>query len=89
MAYLKPRYNNLVNKMSKTLSLLRKALAGEIGMDAVLDNIAYSLFNGQLPMEWKKLAPASCKNLGGWMEHFMRRATQYGLWVSGDVLSDI
>lgn len=38
-------------------------------MDTILDNIAGSLFNGLLPNDWRKLAPATCKPLGGWMEH--------------------
>lgn len=68
--------------MRSTLSLLRKALAGEIGMDAVLDNVSYSLFNGQLPQVWRGLAPATCKGLGGWMDHFIARTKQYTDWVS-------
>lgn len=67
--------------MRRTLEQLKKALAGEIGMDAVLDNVAISLFNGQLPNAWRKLAPATCKNLGGWMEHFEQRQEQYYNWV--------
>lgn len=75
------RFNNLIDKMRATLTLLRKALAGEIGMDTVLDNVAYSLFNGQLPASWRKLCPATCKNLGGWIAHFHRRKSQYNEWV--------
>ncbi|XP_049816413.1 dynein axonemal heavy chain 10 [Schistocerca nitens] len=76
------RFNNLLESMKRTLSLLRKALAGEIGMDATLDNVAYSLFNGQLPNVWRKLIPATTKNLGGWMDHFERRVKQYFYWAS-------
>lgn len=75
------RFNRLIKRMRTTLSLLRKALAGEIGMDAILDNVAYSLFNGQLPQVWRGLAPATCKGLGGWMDHFIQRAKQYTDWV--------
>lgn len=46
-----------------------QAIAGEIGMDNVLDNIANSLFNGLLPAAWSKLAPATCKQLASWLEH--------------------
>lgn len=46
-----------------------QAIAGEIGMDNVLDNIANSLFNGLLPGAWSKLAPATCKQLASWLEH--------------------
>lgn len=75
------RFNRLMATMRRTLRQLQKALAGEIGMDAVLDNVAYSLYNGQLPASWRRLAPATCKNLGGWMEFFLRRNDQYFNWV--------
>nr|CAD7201335.1 unnamed protein product [Timema douglasi] len=56
-------------------------------MDAVLDNVAYSLYNGQLPLEWRRLTPATCKNLGGWMDYFLQRISQYMSWcVSGEPL---
>lgn len=76
------RFNRLVERMLATLNLLRKALAGEIGMDIVLDNISTSLFNGQIPMDWRKLAPDTCKSLSNWMEHLSRRAIQYRYWAS-------
>lgn len=76
------RFNKLIACISRTLTQLKKALAGEIGMDAILDNVAYSLYNGQLPNTWRKLAPATCKSLGGWMEHYQKRQEQYFNWVS-------
>ncbi|XP_075981627.1 dynein heavy chain at 89D [Anticarsia gemmatalis] len=76
------RFNRLIKRMGTTLSMLRKALAGEIGMDAVLDNVSYSLFNGQLPQVWRALAPATCKGLGGWMDHFITRTKQYTDWAT-------
>ncbi|KAH8382819.1 hypothetical protein KR009_005420 [Drosophila setifemur] len=81
------RFNLLVVRMKKTLELLRKAIAGEIGMDNVLDNIANSLFNGLLPAAWSKLAPATCKQLASWLEHLRLRAVQYKYWtLSGEPL---
>ncbi|KAF7265371.1 hypothetical protein GWI33_021219 [Rhynchophorus ferrugineus] len=74
------RFNKLIATMRRSLIQLKKALSGEIGMDSVLDNVAYSLFNGQLPSSWRKLAPATCKSLGGWMEHFEARQQQYFSW---------
>ncbi|XP_056647538.1 dynein axonemal heavy chain 10 [Diorhabda sublineata] len=74
------RFNRLIATMRRTLIQLQKALCGEIGMDSVLDNVAYSLFNGQLPTSWRKLAPATCKNLSGWLEHFEHRQSQYFNW---------
>lgn len=75
------RFNKLLIVMRRTLQQLKKALVGEIGMDAVLDNVAYSLYNGQLPSSWRKLAPDSRKTLGGWMQHFQKRQKQYFDWV--------
>lgn len=78
------RFNRLIATMRRTLVQLQKALAGEIGMDSILDNVSVSLFNGQLPTVWRKLAPATCKNLGSWMEHFEMRQQQYFNWVGID-----
>ncbi|XP_057295129.1 dynein axonemal heavy chain 10-like [Hydractinia symbiolongicarpus] len=75
------RFNVLIKKMKTTLANLQRALAGEVGMDNELDEVARALFNGQLPPSWRKLAPATLKNLGGWMEHFMKRHEQYMSWV--------
>lgn len=76
------RFNRLLSRMQTSLTLLRKALAGEIGMDLNLDNIATSIFNGQIPDDWRKLAPDTCKSLSSWMEHLNRRAVQYRYWSS-------
>jgi dynein heavy chain, axonemal len=81
------RFNHLVQRIESSLQLLRKALAGEIGMDTTLDGIAQALFNGQLPDNWRKLAPRTRKQLGDWMDHFQKRSQQYKFWaVSGEPL---
>ena len=59
-----------------------QALAGEVGMSSELDEVARALFNGQIPSIWRKLAPATLKSLGNWMEHFLKRLNQYNKWVS-------
>ncbi|KAJ9576559.1 hypothetical protein L9F63_025546 [Diploptera punctata] len=74
------RFNKLLKSMEKNLQVLRIALVGEIGMDSMLENVANSLFNGQLPAIWRKLAPPTCKSLGAWMEHFRKRVIQYDEW---------
>nr|XP_046467282.1 dynein axonemal heavy chain 10 [Neodiprion pinetum] len=75
------RFNKLIRMMTTTLTQLRKAIAGEIGMDAVLDSVSIALFNGLLPVEWTRLAPATNKNLAGWMDHFEKRMSQYSTWL--------
>jgi len=58
-----------------------KALAGEVGMSSELDEVARALFNGHIPVIWRKLAPDTLKSLGNWMIHFKRRHEQYSSWV--------
>lgn len=58
-----------------------QALQGEIGMDITLENVSSSLNNGQIPLVWLKLAPQTCKSLGGWIEHLITRIKQYEQWV--------
>lgn len=76
------RWNSLVLRMAFTLADLKKALVGEIGMSDSLDALGDSLFNGFLPAIWRKLAPATEKLLGSWMNHFTGRFEQYDNWVS-------
>ena len=51
-------------------------------MSNELDELARSLYNGQLPSIWRALAPSTLKSLGNWMSHFLRRNDQYKAWVS-------
>ncbi|CAH8588474.1 Dynein heavy chain 10, axonemal [Schistosoma haematobium] len=79
------RFNLLIKRMDQTLRTLKRALNGEVGMSAELDNVARSLFNGQLPSIWQRLAPATKKSLGNWMIHFHDRHKQYTTWIeNGD-----
>ncbi len=58
------RWNNLVNRMSGSLTDLSRALIGEIGMSDSLEDVGNALFNGFLPAWWRSLAPATQKPLG-------------------------
>lgn len=75
------RWNILVDRMGSSLKDLRRALKGEIGMSAKLDELANALFNGVLPGSWRTLAPQTEKGLGGWMMHFEKRYQQYFNWI--------
>ncbi|CAK9806047.1 Dynein axonemal heavy chain 10 [Anthophora plagiata] len=78
------RFNKLIRTMNTTLSQLRKAIAGEIGMDTTLENVSTALYNGVLPKEWAKLAPDTRKTLAGWIEHFEKRIQQYTDWSAAN-----
>lgn len=58
------RFNNLMDRMRKSLVQLRRALAGEVGMSSELDDVSRSMYNGQLPKIWRRLSPETLKNLG-------------------------
>jgi dynein heavy chain len=75
------RWNLLVETMMSSLKDLRRAIKGEIGMSAKLDDLANALFNGVLPSTWRSLAPQTEKGLGSWMQHFERRYQQYNNWI--------
>lgn len=55
-------------------------------MSNELDDVARSLFIGQIPNIWRRLAPDTLKSLGNWMVYFLRRFSQYMLWVRGALL---
>mmetsp|Transcript_12497 Transcript_12497/g.8731 ORF Transcript_12497/g.8731 Transcript_12497/m.8731 type:complete len:81 (+) Transcript_12497:9748-9990(+) len=67
--------------MIYTLTDLKRALIGEIGMSSSLDDLGNSIFNGFLPASWAKWAPKTQKNLVNWMEHFDKRYNQYKTWI--------
>jgi len=75
------RINGLVVKMHASISDLKRALNGEIGMNADLDSLGTAFFNGMLPVIWSKLAPQTEKALVNWMGHFERRYKQYRDWI--------
>ncbi|ERE76020.1 dynein heavy chain 8, axonemal [Cricetulus griseus] len=76
------RFNKLAIRMTRSLAELQRALAGEVGMSSELDDVARSLFLGHIPHIWRKLAPDTLKTLGNWMLYFLRRFSQYTLWVT-------
>ncbi|XP_005344424.1 dynein heavy chain 10, axonemal [Microtus ochrogaster] len=76
------RFNKLAIRMTRSLAELQRALAGEVGMSNELDDVARSLFLGHIPHIWRKLAPDTLKTLGNWMVYFLRRYSQYTLWVT-------
>ena len=75
------RFNKLISAMRRSLQTLKRALAGEVGMSAELDEISKALYNGLLPDAWRRLAPATLKTLGNWIIHFRSRFDLYKNWV--------
>jgi len=74
------RFNKLLEKMLDSLTNLKRALNGEIGMSQELDDLSIALFNGFLPEMWRGLCPQTEKNLVNWMDHLKKRDVQYKYW---------
>ncbi len=74
------RFNILLELIAASLTDLKRALIGEIGMSQALDDLANCIFQGQVPPQWLGKAPQSMKNLVNWFEHFLRRYKQYKVW---------
>jgi len=76
------RYTKLTGKMYSSLSDLKRALRGEIGMSSDLDEVGTCLFNAFVPPSWAKMAPQTEKPLGSWVNHYERRHAQYLDWAT-------
>jgi dynein heavy chain len=74
------RFKVLSDKIQSSLKNLQRALDGKIGMNAELDDLAFSLQNSFLPATWAKLAPPTQKKLGSWINHYQMRRQQYVSW---------
>ncbi|VUZ41964.1 unnamed protein product, partial [Hymenolepis diminuta] len=75
-------FNRLVNQMQTSLVELKRALSGEVALSSDLEQMATSLRNGQLPSNWRNLAPETRKSLANWLAHFQRRTEQYKAWIT-------
>ena len=75
------RYNMLNDCMNETLTDLISSLKGEIAMNAEIESIMLSIYNGLLPDQWRKLAPETQKSLLNWIEHYRHRYEQYQDWL--------
>ncbi|KAL8274185.1 hypothetical protein Esti_001870 [Eimeria stiedai] len=82
------RLNRLVEKVSQSLHDLSHALHGDIGMSAELDELSSAIQTGFVPAQWRAFAPPSCKPLGSWVAHLLRRVIQYTKWMEeGSLIS--
>lgn len=61
----------MLELMGQSLTDLKRALVGEIGMSAALDDLATCIFKGFVPPQWLRFAPQSMKSLVNWFEHFL------------------
>ncbi|KAM3182244.1 hypothetical protein ACTXT7_012779 [Hymenolepis weldensis] len=75
------RFNLILQEMQTSLTDLRRAIAGEVGMSTELDDIAACLGRGTIPATWRQLVPATEKSLADWLQQLIQRNEQYKSWV--------
>ncbi len=74
------RYNKLLAVMKRTLSALRKGIAGTVVITSELEQIFDALLVGQVPKAWGFAYP-SLKPLGLWVRDLQARLAQLARWV--------
>jgi dynein heavy chain len=75
------RYQRLLSTISGSLKSLKKALKGEVVMDAKLEAMANSLFDGKVPDMWASKSYPSLKPLSSYIKDFVRRLQFFRSWV--------
>jgi dynein heavy chain len=79
------RFIRLSDRMYNSLTDLKRAVSGEIGMSADLEELGNGIFNARVYSAWLKFAPQSTKPLGSWIDHYRNRYLQYKSWAeNGD-----
>ncbi len=75
------RFNLILKEIDVSLRPLKRAIAGEVGMSAELDDVAANLGTGNIPASWRRLVPATEKSLADWLQQMLQRNDQYKNWV--------
>ncbi|VDM32164.1 unnamed protein product [Hydatigera taeniaeformis] len=77
------RFNLILREMRSSLRELQRAIAGEVGMSAEMDDVAACLGRGSIPFSWRRLVPATEKSLAEWLQQLLQRHEQYRNWSNG------
>eukprot|EP00818_Percolomonas_sp_WS_P004750 CAMPEP_0117444502 /NCGR_PEP_ID=MMETSP0759-20121206/5277_1 /TAXON_ID=63605 /ORGANISM="Percolomonas cosmopolitus, Strain WS" /LENGTH=4349 /DNA_ID=CAMNT_0005236577 /DNA_START=155 /DNA_END=13203 /DNA_ORIENTATION=- len=75
------RFNKLIRVIRKTMIEIQKALTGEVVMSKELEEVATSVFMGEIPEMWKRHSYPSLKTLGAYMTDLLRRIEFFSNWV--------
>ncbi|KAJ2950242.1 hypothetical protein O0L34_g11604 [Tuta absoluta] len=73
-------FNTLINLITAGLKELRRAIEGLVVMSEVLENMYQCIFEGRVPVFWKKGRP-SIKPLGAWCRELLLRGQHLFAWA--------
>eukprot|EP00949_MAST-11_sp_MAST-11-sp1_P002809 g2809.t1 len=75
------RYNTLLALISKSLTDLKRARAGQVLMSRELENVLENLLMGHVPSLWKQSAYPSLKPLASWVVDLSKRLEFFRNWL--------
>lgn len=76
------KFNRLLRAMRASLKDLEKAIFGFILMSETLDSMFLRLQNGQVPLNWAKVAYPSLKPLASWFSDLIKRVEFMSKWLT-------
>jgi dynein heavy chain len=74
------RFNKLLKRVKASLTELKRAIMGEVVMNADLDAMYTCLLNNQVPTLWSAVAFPSLKPLGSWYQDLIARIAMFDSW---------
>jgi dynein heavy chain len=78
------RFNGLLEVMQKTLSLLQKAIRGDVVMSLELEKMYNCFLIQKVPQNWQSVAYPSLRPLASWVRDLIKRVEFINEWlVSG------
>ena len=76
------RFNRLTNVIRTTLIDIGKAIEGLVVMSAQLEQIFTFIYNGKVPLFWKKVSYPSLKPLASYVNDLLNRLSIFQNWLS-------
>ncbi|KAI9356982.1 dynein heavy chain and region D6 of dynein motor-domain-containing protein [Zopfochytrium polystomum] len=77
------RYNNLLEKIRKSISSLQQGIQGIVVMTPELDEIFNAIFDSKVPLPWSKTY-LSLKPLASWTRDLNQRVEHFAEWARGN-----
>ncbi|KAJ9459042.1 Dynein-1-beta heavy chain [Diplonema papillatum] len=74
------RFNRLVSVVHSTLSVLQKAIRGEVVMSSDLESVFNAIFDNKIPPVWMKKSYPSLKPFGGYVDDLIKRLNFLQSW---------
>lgn len=78
------KFNRLLDRMSKSLSQVQKAIVGLVVMSQELENMGNAMVKGWVPVLWSSVAYPSLKPLGSWVNDLVDRTMFFNNWLAND-----